>query len=63
MMTHVSKDIKKEKDKKKSGYCKWCDTLTDDIVQDFDSETGMLVWSGCLPCKLKQIKRKRKERL
>jgi hypothetical protein len=43
-----------------SGYCKWCDTLTDDIVQDFDYKTGMLVWSGCLSCKLKRIKTKRK---
>jgi hypothetical protein len=38
-----------------TGYCKWCDTLTDDIVKDYDYKTGRLVWTGCLECKLKRI--------
>ena len=46
---------KKERKNRMTGYCKWCDTLTDDIVQDFNSETGMLVWTGCLSCKIKRI--------
>ena len=46
-----------------SGFCNWCDTLTDDIVQDFNYETGALVWVGCLGCKIKRIELKRKERL
>ena len=35
-----------------TGYCKWCDTLTDDIVQGFDIIANVLVcvWSGCRDC-------------
>ncbi len=37
-----------------TGFCKWCYTLTDDIVQDFD-DAGMLIWTGCLSCKQKRV--------
>lgn len=31
-----------------TGYCKWCDTLTDDIVKEYAYDPYRLVWSGCL---------------
>jgi hypothetical protein len=31
-----------------SGYCKWCDTLTNSIIKLYDS--GRLVWVGCVGC-------------
>ena len=31
-----------------SGYCKYCDTLTNSITKVFDS--GVLVWTGCNSC-------------
>ena len=37
-----------------TGYCKYCDTLTDDIVRDFNDNHNM-VWSGCLNCYKKRI--------
>ena len=37
-----------------TGYCKYCDTLTDDIVEAFDDH-DVLVWSGCLNCYKKRI--------
>ena len=33
-----------------TGYCKYCGTLTDDIIQAFHSETDALIWSGCVDC-------------
>jgi len=35
-----------------TGYCKWCDSLTNKTVQVFDK--GVLIWSGCVDCRLKQ---------
>lgn len=32
-----------------SGYCKYCDTLKDDIVQAFN-DNHQMVWTGCLSC-------------
>jgi hypothetical protein len=32
-----------------SGYCKYCDTLTNDIVKLYD-ENHRLVWTGCFGC-------------
>ena len=39
-----------------TGYCNWCDTLTNSIVKVYDS--GKLIWSGCPDCyqKRKEIK-------
>jgi len=31
-----------------SGYCNWCDTLTNNIVKLHDH--GKIIWSGCLGC-------------
>jgi len=31
-----------------SGYCKYCDTLTNNIVEEY--KDGHLVWSGCRGC-------------
>lgn len=30
------------------GLCKWCDTLTDDIVKVLT--LGKLTWVGCIEC-------------
>ena len=40
-----------------TGFCKWCDTLTNSIVKVFES--GCLIWVGCPNCyeKGKYIKR------
>ncbi len=35
-----------------SGYCKYCDTLTNSIVKVYDGK--MLVWVGCPGCHEKQ---------
>lgn len=37
-----------------TGYCKWCDTLTNSIVKLYDS--GRLVWVGCVDCHEKKKK-------
>jgi len=29
-------------------YCKWCDTLTGDIVKEY--KDGRLIWVGCRAC-------------
>jgi len=39
-----------------SGYCKYCDSQTNSIIEVF--ENGMLVWTGCGYCYLKKIKKK-----
>ena len=31
-----------------SGFCKWCNTLTDSIVKV--SVLGRLTWVGCIDC-------------
>lgn len=31
-----------------TGYCKWCDTLTNSIIKVL--EHGHLVWVGCVDC-------------
>jgi hypothetical protein len=31
-----------------SGFCKWCDTLTNSIITVY--EKGRLVWVGCTGC-------------
>ena len=40
-----------------SGYCKWCDTLTNSIIKVLES--GRLVWTGCSDCykKKKEIEK------
>ena len=35
-----------------SGYCKYCGTLTNDIVKVYDK--GRLIWVGCLDCREKK---------
>jgi len=35
-----------------TGYCKWCDTLTNNIVKLHDH--GKVIWSGCLDCYTKK---------
>jgi len=30
------------------GYCKWCDTLTNNIIKQY--KEGRLVWVGCADC-------------
>ena len=40
-----------------SGYCKWCDTLTNSIVKVF--EKGRLIWSGCPDCYVKRKESKK----
>ena len=35
-----------------SGYCKWCHTLTNSIVKEY--ELGVLVWVGCSDCCVKK---------
>ena len=43
-----------------SGYCKWCDTLTDDIVHGFEiiANTLVCVWNGCIDCHKKRKENK-----
>lgn len=36
-----------------TGYCKYCDSLTNDIVKLYDKK-HRLVWTGCFPCFEKQ---------
>lgn len=43
-----------------SGYCKYCDTLTNGIIKRF--ENGILVWVGCASCYLKQDEEKNNDR-
>ena len=31
-----------------SGYCHWCDKLSNSIIKKYDK--GMLVWVGCISC-------------
>jgi len=31
-----------------SGYCKYCNTTTNDIVEEY--KDGRLIWSGCIDC-------------
>jgi len=31
-----------------SSYCKWCDTQTGSIVNEY--KEGRLVWVGCIDC-------------
>lgn len=38
-----------------TGYCKYCDTQTDDIIEARDSDTHRLIWVGCLGCYRKRI--------
>ena len=35
-----------------TGYCNWCDSLSNAIVEKFEMVSGkkMLVWSGCVGC-------------
>lgn len=33
-----------------SGYCKWCGSLTNDIVKMYVYNTNLLLWSGCRTC-------------
>ena len=42
-----------------SGYCKWCDTLTDTIIKVVYN--GRLVWTGCPSCYEKRKKRNENE--
>jgi len=47
-----------------TGYCKWCDTLTNSIVKQY--EEGILLWVGCPDCFVKkkgvrETKEKKKE--
>ena len=35
-----------------TGYCKYCGTLTNDIVKVYDK--GRLVWVGCRNCREKK---------
>ena len=35
-----------------TGYCKYCDTLTNKIVKVYDN--GVLVWAGCVDCREKR---------
>jgi hypothetical protein len=30
------------------GYCKYCDTVTNSIVKEY--ENGQLIWVGCIDC-------------
>ena len=39
-----------------TGYCKYCGTLTNDIVKVYDK--GRLIWVGCRNCREKQNRRK-----
>lgn len=41
-----------------TGYCKWCDTLTDDVVTV--SKKGRLIWIGCISCYAKEEKEKQR---
>ena len=43
---------------KKSGFCHWCDTLTNSIVKE--SDNGRLVWTGCPDCYIKRKELKKK---
>jgi len=45
-----------------TGYCKYCDTLTDDIVNVYASNPYRLVWSGCLNCHKKRNEELKHER-
>ena len=51
----VSNRIRKGVRKRMSGYCKHCDSLTNenDIVKLYDSDHN-LVWTGCFDCFEKQ---------
>ncbi len=42
-----------------SGYCKWCDTLTNSIVKQYDK--GRLIWVGCSDCSDCFVKKKENE--
>jgi hypothetical protein len=44
-----------------SGYCKYCDSLTNKTVQVFDK--GVLIWSGCVDCYEKRNELKHNDRL
>jgi len=44
-----------------SGYCKYCNSLTNKTVQIFDK--GVLIWSGCVDCRLKQKEQENNDRL
>jgi len=39
-----------------SGYCKYCDTLTNSIIKVYES--GVLIWTGCPSCyaRVKELK-------
>lgn len=37
-----------------TGYCKWCDKLTNSIVKVFNN--GKLIWAGCPNCYLEKKK-------
>jgi len=40
-----------------TGYCKYCDSMIDDnrTIRLRDSDTGQLIWVGCLTCHKKRI--------
>jgi len=44
-----------------SGYCKWCDTVTNDIFEVFHPETKKPIWVGCQSCYNRRIKRIEKD--
>lgn len=35
-----------------SGYCKYCDSMTNSIIRVF--ENGILIWTGCSDCYIKK---------
>ena len=44
------------------GLCRWCDTLTNNIVKEY--KEGRLVWAGCADCytKKKEIEKHAKKK-
>ena len=44
------------KEKRITGYCKYCDTQTNSVVKQY--ENGRLTWAGCPDC---YVKKKRLE--
>jgi len=38
-----------------TGYCKYCDSLTEPIIEAVDSDTHQVVWVGCGPCYTKRV--------
>jgi len=38
-----------------TGYCKYCDSLTEPIIQAIDPITKQVVWVGCGSCYAKRV--------